>query len=80
MIRVANTTKRDKTSWRFKKKGRARHGVFHEKIQAKKAQKSSVKDIHQKQKKEDQNQKTNSIIEITELDSSLACSIKCLAV
>ena len=43
----------------------------------KKASKNSIKDKERKTKEEEQNPKTKFIIEF---DSSLACSIKCLAV
>lgn len=67
--------KQEKSLGRLKKKILIRY--FPWKCPGKKALKNSIKDKERKTKEEEQSPKTKFI---TEFDSSLACSIKCLAV
>lgn len=67
--------KQEKSIGRLKKKDI--DSVFSMKMSRQKALKNSIKDKERKTKEEEQNPKTKFIIEF---DSSLACSIKCLAV
>ena len=72
-----NIAKLKKISWKFKNKKKEVDAVFFMKMSRQKKPKNSIKDLDQKQQDEEKCPKTKSIIEF---DSSIASSIKSLAV
>ena len=58
---MTNITKREKTLSKFKTKNKDRFCLLHEKIETKKHQKNSLKNLEQKTKDKEGNSKTKAI-------------------